>query len=130
MDVKRVRKNIKITLLATAIVVLFLFVKYYKAPDLTSSANADLLAQCIKANGAKFYGASWCSHCQNQKKLLGNSKNIPYIECSAPDGKSQLPICTENKIEGYPTWVFADGTRQSGEISLEELAKKTNCNLL
>lgn len=90
----------------------------------------DGFASCLKDKGAVFYGAFWCPHCQSQKKLFGNSaKLLPYVECSTPDGKAQLPICQEKGIEGYPTWEFSDGSRESGELSLERLAEKTSCSL-
>lgn len=90
----------------------------------------DTFAQCLKDEGAVFYGAFWCSHCQNQKKMFGRSaKILPYVECSTPDGKRQFPVCVEKKIEGYPTWEFADGSRESGEVPLEKLAQKTGCVL-
>lgn len=90
----------------------------------------DEFAQCLKDNGAVFYGAFWCPHCQNQKAMFGTSqKLLPYIECSTPDGKSQLAVCQEKKITGYPTWEFADGSKESGEVSLEKLAEKTSCPL-
>ncbi len=42
-------------------------------------------ATCIKDSGAKFYGAFWCSHCQEQKAMFGkSSKLLPYVECSTP----------------------------------------------
>ncbi len=87
-------------------------------------------AQCIADSGAKFYGAFWCTHCQSQKKMFGSAaKLLPYIECSAPDAKSLFPICTEKKIESFPTWDFADGSRQTGEMQLSALAEKTGCVL-
>lgn len=90
----------------------------------------DSFATCIKDSGAKFYGAFWCPHCQNQKALFASSaKLLPYIECSTPDGKSQLPICNEAEIKGYPTWTFADGTTKSGEVSLADLSTATSCPL-
>jgi len=90
----------------------------------------DGFAQCLKDSGATFYGAFWCSHCQAQKKMFGSSaKLLPYVECSPLSGQGQLPICTEKKIEGYPTWEFADGTRLGGEVALEKLAEKTSCQL-
>lgn len=33
------------------------------------------------------------------------------------------------KIEGYPTWIFKDGSRLTGEIPLPTLAEKTQCAL-
>lgn len=90
----------------------------------------DEFAQCISDSGAKFYGAFWCPHCNDQKKLFGSSvKNLPYIECSTPDGNSQLQECRDAEIQSYPTWEFADGTRQGGVISLQELSEITNCQL-
>lgn len=88
----------------------------------------DTLAQCINDSGAKFYGAFWCPHCQATKTMFGKSaKLLPYIECSQPSGKGQLPICDKASIKGYPTWRFVDGTELSGERTFAELAAKTNC---
>lgn len=90
----------------------------------------DSFASCISASGAKFYGAFWCPHCQNQKAMFGSSaKLLPYIECSTPDGKSQLPICKDAGVEGYPTWEFGTSTRESGELSLARLSELTSCPL-
>lgn len=87
----------------------------------------DELAQCISNSGAKFYGAFWCPHCQTQKAAFGKSaKLLPYIECSNPD-KTQTDVCKDAGVTGYPTWVFADGARASGEVPLKNLAEKTNC---
>ena len=90
----------------------------------------DQFAQCLADKGAKFYGAFWCPHCANQKRLFGNSVHLlPYIECSESDGKTQTSICQEKKIQSYPTWIFADGTVVTGEQSLAALAQKTGCSL-
>mgnify|MGYP003393073661 FL=1 len=90
----------------------------------------DAFATCIKDSGATFFGAFWCPHCQNQKAMFGSSaKLLPYKECSTPDGKGQLPVCTDAGVTGYPTWEFADGSREGGEVSLERLAEKTSCTL-
>ncbi|MCC7436360.1 hypothetical protein IT402_00580 [Candidatus Nomurabacteria bacterium] len=90
----------------------------------------DDLAQCISDSGAKFYGAFWCPHCQATKAMFGKSaKLLPYVECSTADGKGQLEICKEKEIPGYPTWIFADESRLSGEQTLEALAEKTSCPL-
>ncbi len=87
-------------------------------------------AQCLNDSGAKFYGAYWCPHCNQQKSLFGRAhKSLPYVECSTPDGKGQTEVCTEEGIESYPTWKFADGTTSNGVTSLEVLAEKTGCEL-
>jgi glutaredoxin len=129
------QKNRKLTLAVIVVLLMvgasFMFSKKTNAPTTPSvpASAMDTFAQCLKDKGATFYGASGCPHCQNQKKLLSDSKNMPYVECATPDGKGQMQICTDNKIEGYPTWVFADSSRQSGELSLEVLSQKTGCTL-
>jgi hypothetical protein len=91
----------------------------------------DEFASCLKDKGATFYGAWWCPHCNEQKKLFGSSKTLlPYVECYVyPDTNHPLPVCTEKNITGYPTWTFADGSTLNGEIPLTQLADKTSCVL-
>lgn len=90
----------------------------------------DGFAQCLKDKGTIFYGAFWCPHCQNQKKMFGRSAALlPYVECSTTDGQGMLPICRDKNITGYPTWVFPDQTRESGEVALETLATRSDCSL-
>lgn len=90
----------------------------------------DSFATCIKDSGATFYGAFWCPHCAAQKALFGSSvKYLPYVECSTPDGNSQLPICNTAGVKGYPTWVFPDHSTSTGEQALSVLSQKTNCPL-
>lgn len=92
--------------------------------------NLDSFAQCLKEKGAVFYGAFWCPHCRNTKQLFGSSQRLlPYVECSTPDGRNQLQVCKDKGIESYPTWEFSDGSRLTGEQSLDTLAEKTGCVL-
>ncbi len=86
--------------------------------------------RCLKSKGATFYGASWCPHCRAQRETLGDAMDhVRYVECSVDGGKETTPACRAAKIDGYPTWTFADGSRASGEQSLERLASKTGCEL-
>jgi len=82
------------------------------------------LAEHLSKSDVKFYGASWCPHCQEQKKLFGSSVNrIPYVECS-PGGPQapQASICKQMDITSYPTWVI-NGQRQTGVLALDTLAQ-------
>ena len=111
-------------------------------PQAASRYDLGAFAQCLTEKKVVFYGAFWCVHCQNTKKVFGEAKSkLPYVECSTPDGKGQLPVCIDQKIEGYPTWVFADGSRLTGELSgdaipskdvlsLNDLSKKSGCPLV
>ena len=90
----------------------------------------DQFAQCLSNKGTIFYGSYWCQHCQAQKEMFGDSvKYLPYKECSLPDRGGQNKLCNDAKIESYPTWEFADKSRLSGVLPLEELAQKTGCEL-
>lgn len=103
---------------------------YYLYVNAQKPGVYDSFATCIKDSGATFYGAFWCPHCQEQKKMFGKSaKLLPYVECSAPSGRGQTQVCIDAKVESYPTWQFADGSRVSGTQSFEALAQKTACTL-
>lgn len=115
---------------AVGVIVLIFGMYMIKTKTDATPGKLDSFAQCLKDKGAVFYGAFWCTHCQNQKAMFGKSVTLlPYVECSTPDGKGQFPICKEKNIEGYPTWIFADGSRLTGEVALETLAEKTGCTL-
>ncbi len=125
------RKNLFPIILVIVIVLVVGGIVYFAVkPKSAQAGQYDELAKCITAKGAKFYGAFWCSHCENQKKAFGTSQQyLPYVECSTADGQSQLQICKDKNIDGYPTWEFADGSRVPGEMSLKDLAAKTGCSL-
>lgn len=114
-----------------AIVVVLAIVVWLSNSSTTAEAGElDEFAQCLEEEGATFFGAFWCPHCQEQKALFGKSvRHLPYVECSTPDRRSQLSVCRENNIESYPTWEFADGSREGGVLSLETLSVKTGCQL-
>lgn len=114
-------------LFVVLLVILGFFVFFLKN---NKSGKLDKFVACLKDKKVTFYGAFWCPHCQNEKAFFGESaKLLPYVECSTPDGSSQLPICKQNKIESYPTWEFSDKSRLTGEVTLLQLAKKTGCAL-
>jgi hypothetical protein len=90
----------------------------------------DEFAQCLTEKGAVMYGAYWCPHCLNQKKMFGRSwQFVNYVECDRRGDNANPELCAANNVEGYPTWIFADGTRLTGELSLKVLGDKTGCDL-
>jgi len=91
-------------------IVLAVIIIIVLVPKGGQSGQYDQFAQTLKSDGANFYGAFWCPHCQAEKKLFGSSAEyLPYVECSKPDGSTQTQICIDKKIEGYPSWTFKDG---------------------
>lgn len=88
-----------------------------------SGIDATALAQHLTDTGVKVYGTFWCSACKAQKELFGEAwQYAPYVECSDTNGE-ELEVCKTEKIEGYPTWVFPDGSHHADVLSLEQLAK-------
>ncbi|HET9942890.1 MAG TPA: vitamin K epoxide reductase family protein [Terriglobia bacterium] len=89
---------------------------------------ARALAEHLSNSGnVKFYGASWCPHCQDQKALFGAAaKRLPYVECS-PDGQGapQAPVCANLEIKSYPTWII-NGKRIEQVMTMTDLANATN----
>lgn len=110
------------------IAAILLAIYLYKKGKLSVIGLGDnSIASCIKKSGAKFYGASWCSHCNAQKQLFGPSaKYLPYVECSGADHKLKQE-CASLGIQGFPTWVFANGEKVSGGLSIAQLKVKTGC---
>lgn len=95
---------------------------YFKRP-VETDPKIDGLAQCLADKNAVMYGAYWCSHCKDQKKMFGASfEKIKYVECT-----QETQTCLEKDIKGYPTWIFESGERLSGVQSFEELSKASGC---
>ena len=111
------------------IAVLFFVLLSTPAIDI-SPGKYDGFAECLSGKGFKMYGAYWCSHCADQKKLFGNSfDKINYVECSLPNNAGQIEACKSAGINSYPTWEFGDGTKQEGLISLNKLSEISRCIL-
>ena len=105
----------------------FVFMMYYLYNNL-NSGQYDEFAQCLTENGVKMYGAYWCPHCNEQKKMFGNSWDyVEYIECSLPNAAGQNDVCNVAGISGYPTWELGNGTRLQGTQTFETLSQLTNC---
>ncbi|MFT4580996.1 MAG: putative membrane protein [Gammaproteobacteria bacterium] len=81
------------------------------------------LAEHLTNAQAKFYGAYWCPHCQQQKLVFGSSASrLPYVECS-PNGQKgpRATACLVQNIQNYPTWVVS-GRRVERMLSAAQLA--------
>ncbi|MBM4264134.1 MAG: vitamin K epoxide reductase family protein [Deltaproteobacteria bacterium] len=110
-----------------AIVALHLhFAGYWgKAPTIEDPWIRGLADHLTKIE-AKFYGASWCPHCKDQKEMFGASaKRLPYVECSPAGPKGPVAeACKTAGVQSYPTWVIK-GQRMTGTIALETLAQNS-----
>lgn len=101
------------------------FVAWVLFPEETIEGKYDEFAQCLTEKGIVMYGAEWCSYCKAEKKAFGSSfRLVNYVEC--PDNPQ---LCLERGIEGYPTWMFADGRKLEGKQGLEKLSWESGCLL-
>jgi hypothetical protein len=118
------KKNI-VPIVVVAVVVLAVIILIVKPWQGTAAPPTALEAfgQCLASKNITMYGAAWCSHCQNEKRALGEGfKYVHYVEC--PDN---VQLCVEKGVEGYPTWITADGTKLVGEQGIDGLSKATGC---
>ncbi len=123
-------KKFKNKLIWAVIILIIIAIFSYIMYQNSIPGKYDDFAKCLKDKGATFYGAFWCPHCQKQKSVFGKSKKyLPYVECSTADGRGQVPQCNDKGIASYPTWIFADSSQETGELSLGTLAEKTGCAL-
>jgi uncharacterized membrane protein len=107
-----------------AVLVLHLhFAGVLGTPTAPEDPSAHALAEHLVKTNAKFYGASWCPHCMEQKELFGASAHrLPYVECS-PQGRRgpEAPQCRTAGIKVYPTWII-EGRSYEGVLSFKQLA--------
>jgi hypothetical protein len=91
--------------------------------------NFGALARCIADSGARFYGAHWCPYCRKQKEYFGgHAGTLPYVECyDGPKSEGMNSRCRREHIQGLPTWVYPDGTRETGVVTPSALAAATGC---
>jgi hypothetical protein len=91
-----------------------------------STPQARDLAEHLARRRVVLAGAYWCPHTSRQKELLGREAfaKISYVECSSRGYGGSPAWCLSKEIDGYPTWIFPDGRRVSGERPLAEIAKE------
>ena len=123
-------KSFKMPLIILAVIGIVAVILYWSNISANSPGKYDTFAKCITEKGAKFYGAFWCPHCNEQKSSFGRSmKYVNYIECSKSDKSGQTPACIEANIESYPTWIFTDGSIKTGKLAFQEISAKTGCSI-
>jgi len=127
----------KTKIILSIAIIMGLLIILYAVPkifNLTGQAvyggNLDRFIQCLSDSNVKMYGAYWCSHCQNQKKLFENNPNFIseiYIECYSGGENSQSSLCAQKDIRGYPTWEI-NNQLYPGEKTFQQLADLSGCS--
>jgi hypothetical protein len=84
-----------------ALFVFLLHLQYVAVPFVPESPMARPLADHLSKIGAKMYGAYWCEHCQQQKKIFRKvpPTGFPYIECSPGGPGTGCDFCVSRKCD-------------------------------
>ena len=94
-----------------------------------SAPEQDLVAfaQQLADEGVTFYGANWCLHCADQKRLFEDGAQfLPYTEVGGAEFGTFNDLFATKGLSSVPTWELADGTtRITGVQSLEALSQFT-----
>src|SRR3990167_11099947 len=109
--------QLKKYLLSALVLLIVLIVAWWLYKPQQANGQLDEFAQCV-AEEATMYGAYSCAHCQNQKKMFSDSfRFVKYVECT-----EDTKTCLDLGINGYPTWIFGDGSRveEIGRASCRE----------
>ncbi len=120
------KKNIfSLIIVLLILVVAGIFIFRSSGGSTVPPGKYDAFGECLASKKLTMYGASWCPHCKAQKALFGESPKYPfYFECT--DNPNE---CIAKGVEGYPTWIDANGQKYVGEQSLEKLSEISGCTL-
>jgi glutaredoxin len=125
-------KHLKLAAVAAVAIVALYFIGSYLtggfgAVQPGEGGKYDKLAKCLTQKGAVMYGASWCSHCAEQKALFGDSfQYVTYVECA--EGSGQAQACKDAGVTAYPAWKI-NGQLSYGAKPLDELARLAGCEI-
>ncbi len=113
---KKKISNIIFLAVGLLIVLVLVFVLAYK-PNNTDESTA----KCI-ADNSKLYVSKTCSHCAQQKIILGDYiAFFDIVDCT--DNPQE---CIEQGIQYVPTWVIG-GEKYTGAHEIQELKEITGC---
>ena len=105
---------------------------------LSGTLAVDLVefAKAVADSGTRFFGASWCPHCTDQKELFEDGAQfLPFIEVTNLDSPVTLNEVgagtntdlnpSGDPVGSFPTWEFPDGSRLTGTQSLQTLSERS-----
>lgn len=85
-------------------------------------------AECVRNSGAVIYVTNWCPVCRAQRKdFRGYANRLKYVDCSIPGSKKTRAKCKKIGIDAFPTWIFGNGTKREGKLSVADIASHSGC---
>jgi hypothetical protein len=114
---------------AASVIALAFLVGSVRAEE-SHGEKLDKFAKCLAEKKVAMYGSFVCSHCDEQRKLFGESfKYIHYVECSHTASPQDANACKREGIRFTPTWILNSGERLVGVQTLKVLSEKAECPL-
>lgn len=108
----------------------FLLAAWIAPAQQPSTERMDTFAKCLAKKNAVMYGSAFCSHCDEQRKIFGDSfRFIHYVECSREGKPEDVNACKNAQVRFTPTWTFSESDRLLGVQPLKMLSEKTGCAL-
>src|SRR4030042_1598509 len=121
---KGINKLAIVGVVVVAIVAIIIGYKAFTGMSVAAGSNYDNFAKCLTEDGVVMYGSVTCPHCQNQKKVFGDSfQYIDYVECSEDPTQ-----CNKNGVQFVPTW-YIMGKLFNGEKTIEDLSSLSGCEV-
>ncbi len=118
----------KMKRLSTTCALATLLLVALSAPEMASAAGYGTFADCVRNSGAVMYGTSWCPLCRAQRKdFRGYANRLEYVECSIPGSRKTRSKCERLGVDSFPTWIFGDGAKREGKLSVSDIASHTGC---
>ncbi|MCX6748166.1 MAG: hypothetical protein NT076_01030 [Candidatus Pacearchaeota archaeon] len=111
-------KKTTFILVIVAIIAAIAIINYIKTPN---QEITEAIIKCI-ASKSHLYGSSTCSHCEQQKEILGDYTSYFNITNCLDD----VAVCSGKNIRAVPTWIINDA-EYLGVKSLNELKTLAGC---
>jgi hypothetical protein len=106
------------------------FLAEFASAQQSQRDKVDQFAKCLTRKNAVMYGHYLCSHCDEQRKMFGDSfKYIHYVECSQTASPQDATACKLAQVSYTPTWVIDASERLVGIQTFKQLGDKTGCPL-
>ncbi len=147
------KKFLIVSIILLAGLIILLLWRGLRADNDAAYGNGSALAsfaECLTKKNIVMYGTPWCSWCQKQKTLFGESfSSIDYVDCSKNPKE-----CVSRGINATPSWIFpsassgqvpstspgqtsstsspeqtVESRKIEGYLSLKELAEESGCEL-
>jgi hypothetical protein len=93
--------------------------------ELAKMTNIDSFAECLSIKWVRMYWTSWCSLCNEQKKLFWDSfDKVWFIDCD-----KERQHCLDVWVRWFPTWIDQNWNQYPWTQQLKKISDISWCPL-